>query len=72
MQAGAFKNEANSQALIKRIQSLEIAPNVGINSVYNNDLYRLKLGPYDNKPEADIAAAKIRKQLNLPAIIINQ
>ncbi|MES2547135.1 MAG: septal ring lytic transglycosylase RlpA family protein [Pseudomonadota bacterium] len=72
VQAGAFKSEANAQALVKRIQSLEIAPNVGINSVYNNDLYRLKLGPYDNKPEADIAAAKIRKQLNLPAIIINQ
>jgi len=51
---------------------MEIAPNVGINSVYNNDLYRLKLGPYDNKPEADIAAANIRRQLNLPAITINQ
>ena len=72
VQAGAFKNEANAQALIKRIMTMEIAPNVGINSVYNNDLYRLKLGPYDNKPEADIAAANIRRQLNLPAITINQ
>ena len=72
VQAGAFKNQANAQALLKRIQSLEIAPNVGINSVYNNDLYRLKLGPYDNKPEADIAAANIRRQLNLPAITLNQ
>ena len=72
VQAGAFKKEANAQALIKRIMTMEIAPNVGINSVYNNDLYRLKLGPYDNKPEADIAAANIRRQLNLPAIIINQ
>ncbi len=72
VQAGAFKNEVNAQALAKRIQSLEIAPNAGINSVYNNNLYRLKLGPYDNKPEAELAAAKIRKQLNLPAIITNQ
>jgi rare lipoprotein A len=72
VQAGAFKNQANAQALLKRIQSLEIAPNVEINSVYNNDLYRLKLGPYDNKPEADIAAANIRRQLNLPAITLNQ
>ena len=72
VQAGAFKKEANAQALIKRIMTMEIAPNVGINSVYNNDLYRLKLGPYDNKPEADIAAANIRRQLNLPAITINQ
>ena len=72
VQAGAFKKEANAQALIKRIMTMEIAPNVGINSVYNNDLYRLKLGPYDNKPEADIAAANILRQLNLPAITINQ
>ncbi len=72
VQAGAFKNQANAQALLKRIQSLEIAPNVEINSVYNNNLYRLKLGPYDNKPEADIAAANIRRQLNLPAITLNQ
>ncbi len=71
VQAGAFKNEDNAQTLAKRIQALEIAPNAGVNSVYNNDLYRLKLGPYDNKPEAELAAAKIRRQLNLPAIIIN-
>lgn len=72
VQAGAFKNEINAETLAKRIQALEIAPNAGINSVYNNDLYRLKLGPYDNKPEAELTAAKIRRQLNLPAIIINQ
>jgi rare lipoprotein A len=39
--------------------------------VYNNDLYRLKLGPYDNKAEAELVASKIRTQLNLPALIIN-
>ncbi|MES2578948.1 MAG: septal ring lytic transglycosylase RlpA family protein [Pseudomonadota bacterium] len=72
VQAGAFKNEANAGLLTKRIQTLEIAPNAGINSVYNNGLYRLKLGPYDNKSDADAVAAEIRKQLNLSAIIINQ
>jgi len=72
VQAGAFKNEANAELLTKRIQSLEIAPNTGINSVYNNGLYRLKLGPYDNKSDADSVAAKVRKQLNLSAIIVNQ
>jgi rare lipoprotein A len=72
VQAGAFKNEANAGLLSKRIQALEIAPNTGINSVYNNGLYRLKLGPYDNKSDADSVAAEIRKQLNLSAIIVNQ
>jgi len=72
VQAGAFKNEVNAEALTKKIQSLQIAPNVGINNVYNNGLYRLKLGPYDNKSDADLTAAKIRRDLNLSAIIVNQ
>lgn len=72
VQAGAFKNQANADALAQRIQALEIAPVTGINNVYNNDLHRLKLGPYQNKTEAELAASKIRKQLNLPTIILNQ
>lgn len=72
VQAGAFKSEVNAGLLIKRIQALEIAPNTAINSVYNNGLYRLKLGPYNNKSDANSIAAEVRKQLNLPAIIISQ
>ncbi len=72
VQAGAFKSEANADALSKKIQSYDIATNVGINNVYNNGLYRLKLGPFDNKQDADQAAANIRKQLNTSAIIITQ
>ena len=72
VQAGAFKSQANADALSKKIQSYDIAANVGINSVYNSGLYRLKLGPFDNKQDADSAAASIRKQLNTSAIIITQ
>jgi rare lipoprotein A len=72
VQAGAFKSEANADALSKKIQSYDIASNVGISSVYNNGLYRLKLGPFDNKQDADAAAASIRKQLNTSAIILTQ
>ena len=72
VQAGAFKSEANAEALIKKIQGYDIATNVGINSVYNSGLYRLKLGPFDNKQDANQAAANIRKQLNTSAIITTQ
>jgi rare lipoprotein A len=72
VQAGAFKSEANAEILRKKIQDYDIATNVGINSVYNNGLYRLKLGPFDNKQDADQAAANIRKQLNTSAIIVTQ
>jgi rare lipoprotein A len=72
IQAGAFRNEANADSLIKKIQGLEIEQNAGINKVYNNGLHRLKLGPYDNKQEAEQVAANIRKQLNISTIITNQ
>lgn len=72
VQAGAFKSEANAESLLKKIQSLGMSENVGLNRVYNNDLHRLKLGPYNSRSEADEAAANIRRKLNIPAITINQ
>jgi rare lipoprotein A len=35
-------------------------------------LYRVKLGPFDNRKDADITANKVRKQLNISAIVTNQ
>ena len=72
VQAGAFKNETNAELLVKKIQDLDIEQSVGINKVYNNGLYRLKLGPYENKQEADKVAANIRRQLNISTITTNQ
>lgn len=72
IQAGAFKNEVNANALITKIQGLDINQNAGINSVYNNGLYRVKLGPYASKSEADQVAASIRKQLNTSTIVSTQ
>ena len=72
VQAGAFKNETNADALINKIEGLEIEQNAGFNKVYNNGLYRLKIGPFETKQEADKTAADIRRQLNISAITINQ
>lgn len=72
VQAGAFKSEANADNLISKLQGLDIDQNSGINKVYNNGLHRLKIGPYDNKQAADKTAAVIRRQLNVPAITVNQ
>ena len=71
VQAGAFKHEANANKLANQIQRLAIAENAGINNVYNDGLYRLKLGPFSSRLEADQVAAEIRKQLDLSAIITN-
>ena len=72
VQAGAFKNELNGDLLQKKILGLDLVENVGVANVYNNGLYRVKLGPYASKKEADTSAANIRKQLNIAALVINQ
>jgi len=72
VQAGAFKSEANGELLQKKIQSLELAGNATVAKVYNGTVYRVKLGPFDTKREADITASKVRKQLNISAIVTNQ
>jgi rare lipoprotein A len=72
VQVGAFKNEANGQQLQKKIMGLELADNVGVASVYNGALYRVKLGPYASREAADVSAANIRKRLNISAIVQNQ
>lgn len=72
IQVGAFKNELNADLLIKKIQGLDLENNAGINKVYNDDIYRLKLGPYESKNAAEAKAFNIRKKLNIPTLITNQ
>lgn len=72
VQAGAFKNEANADGLINKLEGLDIDQSSGINKVYNNGLHRLKIGPFETKLGADKTAADIRRRLNVPAITITQ
>ncbi len=72
VQVGAFKNELNGDLLQKRILALELAGNAAVTNVYNNGLYRVKLGPFDTRREADTSASKVRRQLNMSAIVTNQ
>lgn len=72
VQAGAFKSEANGEVLQKKILNLDLAGNAAVTNVYNNGLYRVRLGPFSSKKEADIHANKVRNQLNISAIVTNQ
>ena len=72
VQVGAFKNEANGDLLQKKILGLELAGDAAVTNVYNDGIYRVKLGPFNTRKEADASANKVRKQLNLSAIVTNQ
>lgn len=71
LQLGAFKNEANGLSLQKKIQDSGLLENPDAAKVYNDGLYRVRLGPYASKVEAETMAAKLRQQLNMTAILIN-
>lgn len=72
VQVGAFKNESNGDLLQKKILGLELAGDAAVTNVYNDGIYRVKLGPFVTRKEADVSANKVRKQLNLSAIVTNQ
>ena len=72
LQVGAFKNKLFGDVLQKRIRDLALAENVSVANVYNDGLYRVKLGPYASRKDAESSAAKIRGQLNMTALITNQ
>ena len=72
VQVGAFKLEANANALRQKIQNLGIASSQDINHVYNSQVYRLKLGPYASRNKASQIAVDIKQQLNINSIIHTQ
>lgn len=77
VQAGAFKNASNANQLKQKIQTQNLAEiassqNIMITSVYNNGLYKVKLGPYSTQQAADLSASEIRKTHNLSAIVIKE
>lgn len=72
VQVGAFKNESNGELLQKKIMGLDLAGDAAVSNVYNDGIYRVKLGPFGTRKEADMFASKVRRQLNTSAIVTNQ
>ncbi|MEO1946958.1 MAG: septal ring lytic transglycosylase RlpA family protein [Methylophilaceae bacterium] len=70
VQAGAFGNENNAIALQNRINGLDIEDISKINRMYNDDLYRLTVGPYQTRQAAEKTAQQIRNILNTSTIIL--
>lgn len=72
IQAGAFGNETNAITLQGKIQALNNEQSNKVKRVYNNGLYRLMIGPYPSRQEAELAAANINTRLNISTIITTQ
>ena len=72
VQVGAFSLKANGDRLVETLQQQKLADNVQIENWYNAGTYRVRLGPYGSRQQAEAAAAKIKQMLNTNAIVIRQ
>jgi rare lipoprotein A len=72
VQVGAFKIESNAEGLKSKLAQNKLAENVSIHSWYNNGTYRVLLGPYTSRQDAENAASDIKKVLGSNAIVIRR
>ena len=72
VQVGAFREQDNARRLREKLQQNRLAENVALESWYNQGTYRVRLGPYSSRQDAEQAAAKIKQALGTSAIVIYQ
>ncbi|PKO25452.1 MAG: septal ring lytic transglycosylase RlpA family lipoprotein [Betaproteobacteria bacterium HGW-Betaproteobacteria-8] len=77
VQVGAFKSQENADRLRENLQNQNLAVaedgrNVPIQSWYNENTYRVRLGPYMSRSEADQAASRINQSIGTNAIVVFQ
>jgi rare lipoprotein A len=72
VQVGVFKSSENAGGLSKKILDQNLVENAPVNSWYNQGVYRVRIGPYANRADADRVAMKIKDSLGLNTYIIVQ
>lgn len=72
VQVGAFKYKNNAERLSEQIKQQNLAENVAVENWYNAGTYRVRLGPYTSRQDAERAAGRIRQILGTSAILIHQ
>jgi rare lipoprotein A len=71
VQVGAFKFKDNSDKLTEKLRQQNLAENVAVESWYNAGTYRVRLGPYSNRADAERAAVRIKQALKVNAIVLD-
>lgn len=69
VQAGAFRSRANAEQLSERLRQNGLVENESMESWYNNGIYRVRLGPYASRDEAERSAVRIRKTLGISTLV---
>jgi rare lipoprotein A len=72
VQVGAFKHQENADRLREKLEQNRLSENVPLQSWYNQGTYRVRLGPYTSRQDAERAVTRIRQALGTSAIVIYQ
>lgn len=77
IQVGAFGQALNAEQLKQTIVSQNnatfgLGQNASISSMYNNGLYKVRLGPYATSDVADLVASELRKIHGLSTVVIKE
>jgi rare lipoprotein A len=72
VQAGAFKQKENADLLCDKLRQQSLAQNVTVENWYNDGIYRVRLGPYASRDEAERAAGSIKRALGVSTLVITQ
>jgi len=72
VQVGAFKLKDNADQLRGKLLQQSLAQNVGVENWYNDGIYRVRLGPYASRDDAERAAGQIRQSLGISALVLTQ
>lgn len=69
IQVGAFQSEANGNKLLNKVNGFDSDKGVEVYNLFNDGIYRVKLGPYATRSDADAAVTKMRQQYSIKAIV---
>ena len=72
VQLGAFKSEAEANKLRERLRGAAIASFVDKTGNGDATLWRVRAGPYTDRPGADSARATIKQKLRVDGMIVTQ
>jgi len=71
MQVAAFKTKANAESLVTKIKQQALNEGTPVFSWYNNDVYKVRVGPYASRAEAEQASKKLGPALNVKPVIVH-
>lgn len=72
VQLGVFRQKENADRLTEQAKQKGLGQNIAVESMYNNGLYRVLIGPYSSRAEAGQAIVSIKQKLGVSGVIVQQ